>query len=291
MQSEFMLLRPKTFSEALRMTADHASDSKPLAGGTNVVVELRNGKYRGKTLIDLSRLAELRGIKRQNGHVVIGGGTTLTDLLMHPLIAAHASPLREAAAVFGSPLVRNRATVAGNLVDASPAADTVPPLLALGAEVELAGQGDSRWVPLEDFMVHVRKTLLQPGELMRSIRWSVPSAGSRGAYYKLGLRKADAISVLSVAVMLDRDEKGGCAQARIALGAVAPRPLRVHQAENVLRGQTLSPHVIAESAHLAAEATSPITDIRGTAAYRKRVTEVIVRRLLTSIADSWEAAA
>jgi carbon-monoxide dehydrogenase medium subunit len=288
MQSEINLFRPETLQEALSLLSEHTPHGKPLAGGTNVVVELRDGHHQGKSMVDLTRLQELRGIRPQNGHIVIGGGTTITELLTHPLIATHAAPLCQSAAVFANPLIRNRATVAGNLVDASPAADMAPPLLALGAEVELVSQTQARWVPLDEFMVGVRKTLIQPEELMRSIRWAKPSARSAGAFYKVGLRKADAISVLSVAVMVECDMAGVCSSARIALGAVAPRPLRALEAENTLVGQPLQAEGIAEAARLAAEATRPISDIRGTAAYRKRVTEVIVRRLLTQAAEALE---
>jgi carbon-monoxide dehydrogenase medium subunit len=138
-------------------------------------------------------------------------------------------------------------------------------------------------VLLDDFIVGVRKTLRQPDELLRSIRWVTPSPNSAGAYAKVGLRKADAISVLSVALWVEWDQAGRCTQARIALGALAPRPFRAKEAEKVLLGQLLEPGVIAEAARLAAEAARPISDIRGTAAYRKRVTEVTVRRLLSSI--------
>jgi carbon-monoxide dehydrogenase medium subunit len=219
----------------------------------------------------------------------MGGGTTVTDLLTHPLIASHGLPLRQSAVVFANPLIRNRATVAGNLVDASPAADLAPPLLALGAEVELVSKGNTRWVPLDEFMVGVRKTLIQPDELMRSIRWTRPSARSAGSFYKVGLRKADAISVLSVAVMVECDTAGHCTLARIALGALAPRPLRANEAEAALLGHPLQADGIAEAAHLAAEATRPISDIRGTAEYRKRVTEVTVRRMLTQAAATLES--
>jgi len=284
MQSEIDLFRPETLQEALSLLSKHAPDGKPLAGGTNLVVELRDGHHKGKLLVDLTRLRELHGIRRENGAIVIGGSTTITDLLTHPLIAEYGAPLRESAAVFANPLIRNRATVAGNLVDASPAADTAPPLLALGAEVELVGQGGSRWLALDEFMVGVRRTTLQPDELLRSIRWNVSSSRSAGAFYKVGLRKADAISVLSAAVMVTCDEAGICTQARIALGAVAPRPIRAPAAEAVLVGHPLRLDAIAEAAALAAGAARPISDIRGTAAYRMRVTEVTIRRLLTQVA-------
>jgi len=286
MLAEFDLLRPQTLSEALGLLAERAPDVRPLAGGTNVVVELRDGVHPCKALMDLSRLKELRGLERQDGWMVIGGGTTLTEVLTHPLVAQHGAVLKEAAALFANPLVRNRATVAGNLVDASPAADAAPPLLALGAEVELVSTKGPRWVALEDFMVGVRQTLRRPDELLRSVRWPVPSARSAGAYAKVGLRKADAISLLSAAVMLERGEGGQCSLARIALGAVAPRPFRARAAEQALAGKALTADVIGEAARLAAEAARPIDDIRARAAYRRRVTEVVVRRLLTQAAEA-----
>jgi CO/xanthine dehydrogenase FAD-binding subunit len=284
MLAEFDLLRPQTLPEALALLADRAPDVRPLAGGTNVVVELRDGVNGCKALLDLSRLKELRGLQRQDGWVVIGGATTLTELLTHPLVAQHGAVLKDAAAVFANPLVRNRATVGGNLVDASPAADAAPPLLALGAEVELVSRSGARWVPLEDFLVGVRQTLRRPDELLTAVRWPMPPSHSAGAYSKVGLRRADAISLLSAAVMVERGEAGRCAQARIALGAVAPRPFRAHAAEQALAGRPLTADVIGEAARLAADATRPIDDIRARAAYRRRVTEVTVRRLLTQAA-------
>lgn len=276
----FDLLRPQTLAEALALLAEHAPDVMPLAGGTNVIVELRDGHVCPKLLMDVSKLRELRGIRRENGHIVIGGGTTIAELLTHPLIAEHGAPLRQAAARLGNPLVRNRATVAGNLVNASPAADTAPPLIALGAEVELTRQAGTRRMPLDEFMIGVNRTLIQPDELVTAIRWPVPPVHSAAGFYKIGLRKADACSVINAAAMVTWDENGRCRQARIALGAAAPHPIRAREAEAALIGQPLTADVMAEAARLAAQATRPIDDIRGTAAYRRRMAEVMVRRLL-----------
>lgn len=282
----FNLLMPKTLPEALNMLAEGAPDVAPLAGGTNLIPDMRGGRQRPGVLMDLSKLDKLRGIWREDGRIVVGGGTTIAELLTDPLIAGHGAPLREAAAVLGSPLVRNRATVGGNLVDGSPAADTAPPLLVLGAEVELASYTITRRAPLEDFFVHVRDTIRKPNELLLSVRWPAPAPGSVGAFRKLALRKADAISVVSAAVLVEPDENGACRRARIALGAAAPTPIRVHAAEDALRGRTLTDEAIAEAAHLATEAVSPIDDIRGSADYRRRVVEVLVRRLLTQVGQS-----
>lgn len=285
MLPEFDLLRPRTLPEALAMLAEHAPDVMPIAGGTNLIVELRDGNREPRNLMDVSRLRELRGIRRENGDLVIGGGTTISDLLTHPLISEHGLPLRQAAARLGNPLVRNRATVAGNLANASPAADTAPPLLALGAEVELLSAQGSRRLPLFEFMVDVNRTLLRPDELLASLRWPVPPVRSAAGFYKIGLRKADACSVINAAAMVVWDEGGLCLQARIAIGAAAPRPVRAREAEAALLGRPLDTDVIEEAASLAKRATQPIDDIRGTAAYRGRMAEVMVRRLLTQIAE------
>lgn len=285
MQAEIQLFRPKTLQETLTLLAESAPNGMPLAGGTNVVVELRDGHHNGKTLIDLSCVAETKGISKQEGFITIGGGTTITELLHHDLITSYAPILCEAAKVFANPLVRNRATVAGNLVDASPAADTAPPLLALAAEVQLVSQNSSRWVALEDFILGVRKTQRRPEELLLAVRWPVPAHAHAGVYYKVGLRKADAISVLSAAVMLEA-ENGVITAARIALGAVAPRPIRVHEAEALLTGRPLADLPVEEAARLAAAAASPITDIRGSAEYRKTVTRVVAGRLINNAAQT-----
>jgi carbon-monoxide dehydrogenase medium subunit len=285
MLPEFEFLRPHTLAESLAMLADQAPDVAPLSGGTNMIVELRDGHSFPKRLMDISRLRELRGIRRSHEHIVIGGGTTITELLVHPLIAEHGRALREAAAMLGNPFVRNRATVAGNLANASPAADTAPPLLALGAEVELVSTNGARWVSLDKFMVGVNKTLIEPNELLASLRWPVPPARSASGFYKIGLRKADACSVINAAAMVVWDESGYCRQARIAIGAAAPRPVRAQAAEAALLGQALTRDMIDGAAHLAVQATKPIDDIRGTTAYRRRMAEVMVRRLLTRIAE------
>jgi len=285
MVPEFDLLMPQTLPEALEMLGDRAPDLTPLAGGTNVIVYMREDRHRYKMLMDVTRLNELHGVRREDGHLVLGSTTTIAELLTDPLIAEYGSPLREAAAVFASPLVRNRATVGGNLVDASPAADTAPPLLVMNAEVELASQKGVRRVPLDEFIVGVNETLRQPEELLVSIRWPLPSTRSADGFSKIGLRKGAVCSVVSAAVMVEKDEDGLCQSARIALGAVATRPIRAYAAEEILVGQPLKPQIIDLAGQLSAETVSPIDDIRGSADYRRRMVEVLVRRLLSRAAQ------
>lgn len=280
---EFELLMPRTLPEALEMLTQKAPDGMPIAGGTNVIPDLRGGRYRPACLINVAGLPELGGIRQENGVLVIGGGVTIAEVLEDPLVAQWAPVLQEAARVLASPLVRNRATVAGNLANASPAADMAPPLLVLDAEVELASQEGARQIPLKDFFVHVRRTVRQPHELVTAIRVPLPPEGSRARFFKVALRKADAIAVMNGAVRVDEDAEGHCRTVRIALGAVAPTPIRAWEAERTLEGQSLTPEVIAQAARLAAEATRTIDDIRGSAAYRRVVMEVLVRRTLEGI--------
>jgi carbon-monoxide dehydrogenase medium subunit len=267
-------------AEGLEALAPAGKEALPVAGGTNLIVDMRSRRHEPDVLVDISRLAELRGVRQEDGHVVAGAATTLAEILADPLVARHAAPLGSAAAAFASPLVRNRATLGGNLADGSPAADSAPPLLVLDAEVALASCGGTRWLPLDDFFVSVRKTRLQPGELLVAIRWPMPAPSAGGGFAKFGLRRADAISVVSAAVFLDRGGDGICRQARIALGAVAPRPIRARAAEAALEGRKLDREAIDEAAMLCGEAASPIDDVRGSAAYRRRLATVLVRRLL-----------
>lgn len=284
MLPEFDLLMPEALPNALNLLVEGAPDTTPLAGGTNLIPDMRAAGGRPRVLMSVAGLNELRGIRQDAGHLTVGAGVTISELLDDPLVARHAPLLRDAAAVFANPLVRNRATVGGNLVNASPAADTATPLLVFGAEVELDSVEGPRYVPLEEFFVGVGKTACKPQELLVSVRWPVPSAGSVGAFRKLALRKAGAISVVNVAVMVSSNGDGRCERARIALGAVAETPIRACMAEDLLCGQSLTPESIAQAARLSAEVTSCIDDIRGSASYRERVVGVLVGRLLSDIA-------
>jgi carbon-monoxide dehydrogenase medium subunit len=276
----FELLMPQTLPEALEALAAGGPDVLPLAGGTNLIPDLRGGKHKPGTVVNVARLDELRGIQLENGHVVIGSGVTVAELLESDLVAEHAPVLRQAAGVFANPLVRNRATIGGNLGNASPAADTAPPLLVLDAKVELASSAGSRWMSLKDFFVHVCDTACEPDELITTVRWKAPASRSFGGFRKLALRKATAVSVVSVAVQVTFDDSQRCQDIRIAMGAVAPTPIRAYDAEDILRGETLTPPVIDEATHSACSAARCIGDVRSSAGYRERVTDVLVRRLL-----------
>jgi CO/xanthine dehydrogenase FAD-binding subunit len=285
MLPEFDLWTLQTLPEALAQLSSAGSGAIPLAGGTNVIPDLRSGRHTPKVVLDISRLKELHGIRREDGHVVAGGCVTISELLASPLISEHGRTLMQAGRLFANPLIRNRATIAGNLVDASPAADTAPALLVLDAEVDLQSQAGCRSVPLQEFFIGVRKTVRRPDELLVSVRWPVAKAHTAYGYYKLGLRQADAISVVSIAIRLEADASGCCRDVRIALGSVAPRPLRVLAAEDSLRGQAFTQEAFNRAAKLAVEAVSPIADLRASGDYRRRMVGVLVQRLLNQAAD------
>ena len=269
-------LRATSVDEALAAAGDGAAF---VAGGTNLVPDVLFGRKKIARAVDISRLDELRFIEEADGKIRIGALATVTDLLDSGLIRDAASPLYESALEFAGPLVRNRASVAGNLMDASPAADLAPPLLAQDAVVELASAEGERVLPLSEFFLDYRKTAARPEELMTALVIDPLGTADRCAYYKLQLRRAMAIAVVGVAVVL-RMEDSVCAEAAIGMGAVAAVPYRVSAAEAHLRGQEIGEAEIEAAAAAAADGARPIDDVRASAAYRRKMCAVLVRRLL-----------
>ncbi len=277
----FELLQPATLADALAALAE---GGVPLAGGTNIFPDIRfRGQADGR-LVALGLIEELRRIDHSKDRVTIGGRTTISDLLDDPKMADAAPSLVAAARLFGGAMVRNVATVGGNICYGSPAADTVPPLLSLDAEVTLTGAGGERTMALDDFLIDYRKTALAPGEILKSVSWTPPAANAANLFYKLGLRKGDAITVVGIAVTVAAED-GICTVAQIALGAVAPRVLRATDAERMLAGQALSAELIEAAARSAVEISRPIDDVRASADYRRHTTGVLVARLLS---QAWE---
>lgn len=285
MLPEFDLVTPCSLPEALESLAGGADGAVPLAGGTNLLVELRARRTAPRRVVSLARLEELRAMGREDGLVRLGGGTRVAELMRSPLVAEEAPALAAAARVFGGAMVRNAATLAGNLCYGSPAADLVPPLMALDTEVLLQSAGGSRTMALADFCRGVRDTACRPDELLTELRWPARPRRSAHLFSKLGLRKGDAIAVTAVSVLISAAE-GRCEEARIALGAVAPTVVRVPRAEAVLRGRVPTQAAIDEAAREAMEASAPIDDIRASADYRRHLVGVLTRRLVT---QAWQA--
>ena len=285
MINDFEFAQPRALPEALKLLAE-TERSLPLAGGTNVLVNMKRAPLETDLVVDLSRLEELQGIAADNGTIRLGAAVTFAQLLeWRAGNAAVEGLFAPMCAAFAGPLIRNLATLGGNLCDASAAADASPPLLALDAVVELDSAADGpRALPLPEFFQGVRKTARRPGELMTGIAFARPHDQERRYYYKLGKRKADAISIVSVAMTL-RLEQGKVERARIALGAVAPVAMRAVEAESVLRGEPLSDGAIAAAAMAAAKEARPIDDFRAGGAYRRRMVETLVRRGLNEMRE------
>lgn len=277
----FEYRRATSLLQAVTLLAENPA-ARPLAGGTDLLVDLRERRQTSPVLVDVSELAELRGIEQAGGDLRLGAAVTVGELLALPTVAAGVPALHQAARAFADFLTRNKATLGGNLANASPGADLAVPLLAVDARVVLAGPGGERTLPLDAFLLGPRRTALGPGELVRAVR--VPADGGRQWFAKLGLKRGGAIAVVSAATRLRLDPAGRCREVRIALGAVAPRPVRAREAEAVLEGEPPAPARIAEAAARAAEAAQPITDVRGSAEYRRAMVRVLVARGLEALA-------
>ena len=281
MLSAFELTIPTSLDEALGALG---GDAAPLAGGTNLLVDIRGGTDIPPRLVGIDRLAGLRRIETANGRVAIGALTTVTDILRHPDMPKLGPSMVASARLFGGQMVRNTATVAGNVAYGSPAADLMPPLLSLDAEVTLTSARGSRGVPLDGLFTGFRESVRDADELITEIAWPTPAANSANLFYKLGLRKGDAISIVCLAVTVAA-EAGSCSRARIALGAVAPTVIRARGAEAMLVGQALTPELIDTAARRAAEECSPIDDIRASAQYRRHLVHMLTRRL---VGQAWD---
>jgi len=280
-------LQPASLDETLDLLARHAAGARIVAGGTDVLVELSRGVRPTTTLIDVSRLRELKYVRVEGDTICLGALATHNDVLASPDCRRDARPLAQACWEVGAPQIRARATVAGNLVTASPANDTITPLVALDAALVLVSRAGERVVPLRDFYHGVRRTDLAPDELVREIRVPRLAENQRGLFIKLGLRRAQAISVVNIAYALTFD--GPIVRdARIALGCVAPTIVRAADAEASLRDKPLD-DACAEAGRLAAAAVAPIDDVRGSAAYRHVTLDALVadglRRLAIDDAD------
>ncbi len=285
-------ITPASLQETLRLLDEKREKARLVAGATDLMLELERGLRKGiETVIDVTRLPGLDEITLDESETLhIGPLVTHNDAAASKLLRERAFPLVSAAWQVGAPQIRNRATIAGNLVTASPANDTITPLMALGAWVELASVRGVRRVPLAEFYTGVRRTVLQPDEMLVEIAFPALTKTQRGTFLKLGLRRAQAISVVNAAVVLDL-ENASVKSAVITLGAVAPTILRAPEAEAYLAGRELTEEVIAHAGELAAAAARPIDDIRGSAAYRRAMVKTLVMRALRQLREGqWQAA-
>jgi len=277
------VLQPTSVDETLALLAEADERTRIVSGGTDVLVELQRGVKPAETLIDITKLDSMRYVRDDGAQIVLGGLATHNDAIASPACVAHALPLVQACIEVGAPQIRTRATIAGNLMTASPANDTIAPLVALGAAIQLQSREGMRDVPIAEFFEGFRKTVARRDELLVAIAFPKLQPSQRGLFLKLGLRRAQAISVIDVAFVLGFDGDV-VSDARIALGCLAPTIVRASTAEAYLRGKRLDEPTIAQAARLAGDDAAPIGDIRGSREYRMTTLAVFIEEGLARIA-------
>jgi aerobic carbon-monoxide dehydrogenase medium subunit len=274
--SQFDYHAPRSLDEALALLKQSGDNAKILAGGQSLIPAMRFRLAMPEVLIDIGRIAQLDYIKERNGYLAIGALTRETTLEEHPLIAERYPLLLDTARVVADPLVRQRATVGGNLAHADPANDHPATMLAYGALVVVHGPAGERVIPVDEFFTGLFESAIQPGEILTEIRIPSPVAGESGAYLKIERKVGDyAVSAVAVQLKLVGDV---CERIRIGLTNVNPVPMRAIEAEARLTGQSLSEDNLEAAARLAAAACDPSADLRGSVAYKRDLTRVVLKR-------------
>ncbi len=282
--NHYPLLAPRTLAEALTLLADPHSRPTPIAGGTELMVAFNAGRLPPSPLLSLHYLHELRFLTEDNTGIHIGSATTFTDLRRSSIIARHLPLLAQAASWTGSVANQNRGTLGGNLVNASPAADSSPALLVYNATLTLVSATGFRTLPYTAFHLGYKSTALRPGELLHSIHVPHPAQHLHGYIRKVGTRNAQAISKVALAA-LAHIEDNLVTDIRLAAASLADRPLRLSATEQVLHNQTLTPDSIAHARAALLAETNPIDDIRSTAGYRAAVAANLLEEFLVSLRD------
>jgi carbon-monoxide dehydrogenase medium subunit len=277
---DFEYLEPRTINEAVSLLDRHKESVKVMAGGTDLVIRMIMGTRKPSYIIDLKAVPGLAYI--DCGEVIrIGATTTMQSIAKSPELKRVCPQIVQVAEQFASITVGNMATLGGNLCNASPGADTPAPLIVLSARVKIAGPGGTRTIPVEEFFTGPGSTVMKPNEILTEVQIPLPPANVRWGYIKFGIRSISDLAVVSVATLVGIDN-GRFNSARIALGSVAPTPLRAKKAEQALIGNTSSEKNIDEAARLVMEECCPISDVRASADYRRQMSYVLTKRALLS---------
>lgn len=274
-------IKPMDKKELLQLVAQPTfkkNNGQLLAGGSDLLVKIEHFGLKTGMIVDVKRIKSLKGITKNDNVIRIGSLTTVTELLESNLLALHAPLLTQSADSFAAVQIRNRSTIGGNICNASPAGDLIPPLYALGAKLKLESAKGIRSVDVDKFFKGPGKTVLKSGEILSEISFSALPSLRSSRFYKLGQRESMAIAIVSLAVIYNSNtDKFN--DLRIALGAVAPTVIRAYKAEKILEGNSRSPELIEKAAKIAVSECSPISDVRGSADYRR----LMVKRLLAEL--------
>jgi len=274
-----------TPEEAIALIASHKGKAQIMAGGTDIMVNMKRRVLAPDMVVSIHKLDQLRGFdQRPEGRFRIGVLNTMHDIAADDSVTALFPALATAAGGMGSPQIRNRATVGGNLVSSRPAADTIGPLIGYGAQVRLQGLQDDRLVPMESFCTGPGECVLFDNEIMTDILLDIPKPNTHGVYLKFGTRNSMEISIVSVTTILTLDDSGVCQDARIVLGAVAPTFVRAPEAEGLLQGKRLSKKLAKQVGDVAQQSCRPITDSRASADYRRMLVSALTRKSILQIA-------
>jgi len=282
---KFQIHRPHTIKEALKMLSE-LDGAKPIAGGTDLLPLLRDGVIKAQNLIDLNLISEIKYIVEEANEIRIGAASKISEVEKSKLIAEKTPVLSEAAALIGSPQIRNLGTIGGNICNASPAADSAPALLVLDAYAEVTSLKGSRQIPVKEVFKGPKMNSLEPDELLINVKFPTPSDTSAMSFQKLGRRKGYTMAQVNAAVLLEFDGPV-CCDAKIAVGASASTPIRVYAAEEKLWNKRLTEEVVEDASALCMRVVNPIDDTRASAEYRREMSRILVKR---AIIDAWNKA-
>ncbi|MGA8855608.1 MAG: xanthine dehydrogenase family protein subunit M [Candidatus Bathyarchaeia archaeon] len=286
MLPKFDYFAPESLQETFSLLDKYGKDARPLAGGTDLLVSLRGGQEPAKYLIDIKKVKELQNLSfNDKSGLTVGAGVTLNRLIRHDAVSKNYPILREAASTIGDFQVRNRATLVGNICNASPAADTAPALLVLNATVNISTQDGTKKVPIHQFFTGVKKNILAGNELVTSIDLPIPPEKSISAYMKARRTMGEDLAVVGVGG-LAAPTGGSGKEIRLAYASVAPTPVRAFEAEKIFRKDRPVDELVDEAIPVVMKAVSPITDVRAGKEYRVNLVKVLTRRLVKQL---WEA--
>ena len=280
--NQFKYISPKTKEEVLEILQEKKSDACIVAGSSNVLPNIRDKKINPKLLVDITNIEQLKGIYRKEDKIFLGPLTTINELIYSEFIFKEYNILTQAAEQFADPVVRNNATIGGNLVTASPSADMASPLLTLDALVKIESTRQQREIRLKDFFLAPGRTVLREDEMITEIEFEASAINKNGGYLKLGLRKAMAIAVASIGINLE--VKGNkIVQVRIAMGSVAPTPIRLTATEEFLQDQEVNDELLEKAINKVREEVNPISDIRASGEYRRYISGILFKRVFNRL--------